>query len=446
MALIWAEGLTDDKALARLWRAFRVAATRVDDGTLSAAERGAAVVERDTAWQAYQAAITAAAAVAAGVTAQNQARTHVLIVGVGAYDSPGLPPTDTAVWGACAFTEWMLTKFNHPERPLGSLEFLTTPTVGQGEWKPAKDAADRLGLAASDTLATERATFANIKAAFEAWMGRAGSSPDNAAFLYFSGHGVAKSEPMLFPQDGVLPDERHGARNLIAPVRTLNAAQFSPPNTQCYFIDACSEYTLALLQNPAELPAEILWQPASAPLSDQVDTWVYFGCRPGFRAYGPPSAAPFFTQELMASMERRAGDPTKGLSHVTTLSLWQALEAAGPYRAALENQPIGFARRPISQAGITATLCRARDPCETFVVVRCTPLEAMDGKLYIGSGTNATLPRPKASRDPWYMILPYGDAVAAVAFDDDSFDGTFKKFTAWPPVYPVLLKPVARAK
>ena len=112
MALIWAEGLTDDKALAPLWRAFRVAAARVDDDTLSPAERGAAVVERDAALKAYKAAITAAAVVAAAVAAPNQARTHVLIVGVGAYDSPGLPPTDTAVCGARAFAEWMLTKLD----------------------------------------------------------------------------------------------------------------------------------------------------------------------------------------------------------------------------------------------------------------------------------------------------------------------------------------------
>jgi hypothetical protein len=445
MALIWADGLTG-KALAPLWCTVARAKADAADTTLAAARRGAAFQAAIEAEQEYRRAVEGATKALREIAQRGQPRTHVLIVGVAAYDSADFQPLDTAVYGARAFADWILTSFCNPDRPLGSVEFVNSALPAQGDWIPCAASAAQLGLGAGAlTLPTEPATFDNIRKGFEALMARAGTMADNAALVYLSSHGILKSEPMLCPADAQLPGTSHGARNLIAPVRTLFNSQNHLPSVQCYFIDACSEYNPDTSQNKEELPAEPLSRAGNAPFNEEIDASIFFGSCAGRKAYGPENGPPFFTQELMRTLERRAADSVTGFQEVTTSSLKETLVAAGRYRGELEKLPIKFSAGGGWANTMAAKLCRAGNPCEVFVNLQCVPKAAMQGTLYLKNGKGRR-DRPEARPEEWYMTLPHGDALAGVEFRDQPFADTSTAFSAVPPVYPVLLKPEPRTR
>lgn len=441
MALIWAEGMTGDKALAPQWCVLAAATARSENTSLSDQERIDAFAVKIAAQRTYQRLAEEATDGLQNTARQGQARTHVMIVGVSAYDSPDIKPVDIAVHGARAFAEWVLTGFENPDRPLGSIEFLNSPLPAQGDWKPSAASAARLGLTGNDaTLPTEPALFDNIQAAFDAWMARAGTSADNAALLYFSSHGILKSQLMLCPQDGQLPGTSRGAKNLIAPVSTRYNLLNRAPNIQCYFLDACSEPEYSIAKNNEEVPARALAQAANAAFNVVSDASIFIGSCAGTMAYGPANEAPFFTQELIRCLQKRGGDSLTGYEKITTNWLRDTLDAAGRYRKEVERLPIGFSYTVVGQNTMSAQLCQAGTLEEAFVNVRCEPAAAMQGTLYVKTGPDR-VNRPAARAEEWYALVPHGSGIAGVDFQGQPFADTFATFETVPPVSPVLLKP-----
>jgi hypothetical protein len=439
MALIWAEGFDGDRALSRLWRAVEVARRQRDDEQLSHAHRGAALTAMLEAKQAYDQRVGEANTALKSLAQRGQARTHVMVAGVAAYDSSDIDPLETAVFGARAFSEWVLTRLCDPARPLGSLEFLSSPRPAQGDWTPGPEAARRLGLMeASSDLPSEPAALANIQTAFENWMARAGTLPANAAFLYMACHGLLKSELMLCPQDARLPSRREGANNLIAPLKTLSYLQNRPPDTQCYFLDCCSEPNVNIAFGVEEVPAQSLVRPSTAAFRNGVDLTIFVGSRAGRKAYGPANDAPFFTRELMQTLERRAADSTTAFQHVTTSSLEQTLAAAGPYRSELEkNLTVEFSSMVVKRDQ-PAVLCRAGQPNDVFLKVNCDPKEAMQGKLYVTCGQDRQ-DRAAVRDDIWHTLVPHRAAVKAGVEFQAGFIDIEEPVDATPPVWPVPL-------
>src|SRR5262249_18137552 len=144
MALIWAEDFTGERALAPLWRDYFLASARAAK-SLGEEEIGPAVIKARAAEQKYKSTVDEANRALAQIADEGKARSHVFIVGVGNYDASGVNPLSTSVHGARAFVEWMLTRFAMPDRPLGSVELLSSPAPGQSEWTPSDAAAAQLG-------------------------------------------------------------------------------------------------------------------------------------------------------------------------------------------------------------------------------------------------------------------------------------------------------------
>lgn len=442
MALIWAEGYSGEKALAPLWRRYELARIQSDDESLDADARKAAFAVKIDAKKSYDAAVNEATAALAKAASDGRPRTHVIIIGVGRYQSGDINPVTTSVHGAWAFAEWMLTRFQNPARPLGSVEMLASPSVGQGEWKPT-DAADRLGLTSrsEDSLPTEAPTFDNIKDAFGRWLARASTVSENAAFFYFSGHGMWKNEMMLLPEDARLPTATQQPKNLISVERTQMNMFNSEPSVQCFFLDACQDISPPTLQNVDPALAIPLWQPANGAHIRRRDAWSYRGSSPGRKAYGPKNKPPYFTQELMLCLERRAADATQFDRSVTTSSLRTALEAAAFRRSEIEKKEIEFSTSP-GICNFTAELSRIQDPVEVFVVVRCAPEQAMGkAKLCIESSRNVPIYRPAPLPQKWYASVEQDDCLARADFDQPiglaRMEAAFRPI---PPLFPVDLK------
>jgi hypothetical protein len=441
MTLLWAEGFTGEKALAPAWRRYALAAARGGDKTLPAEARFTATIEAESAKIAYDALAAEAETALAGAAAVGSSRTHALVVGVGRYEDPRIPALTTSVYGAWAFADWMLTRFQHADRPLGSVELVLSAAPELGDWKPSAVAAEKLGVVPGEGLPVEAATFAQIREAFKRWIARSGRQPDNAAFLYFSGHGVWKSATLLLPEDARLPGNAQSAENLINIQQTQANMFNAQPSVQCFFVDSCQEITPALLQNLDTTPGEPLYRPTNGATIPRRDAWIYYGSYTGRKAYGPEDAAPFFTQELLGCLEKRGADSGfDGTWRVTTDSLWRTLEAASYSRQETEGHDIQFSKST-DTSNFTAELCQIGDAPEVFVKVRCLPPEAMGAaKLYVESA-GARHFRPKVQTGEWYTPVPQGDCLAGAEFDAAAtLAGTSNPFRAWPPVSPVALK------
>jgi hypothetical protein len=451
MALIWAKGFSGDRALAPAWLALEQAkATRAEAETVLLAQTSpahaqsfaAATIALKDAQTRYDALVAAATE---SLEKEPQALTHFLVVGVGKYDTyPNIPSVTTSLNGARKFAEWVLTTFTKEDRPLGSVEFICSTAKGQVEWAPSDAARATLGLAAPvAAFTTESATFINIKDAFERWLARAGTNLDNAAIFYFAGHGVFKSETIIMAQDSRLPTDALPAVNLIAPYQTMFRLQSRKPRVQCFFIDACSEYNTELTNNPQETPAEALCGANNAPAIQNRDATLYYGSYAGGKAYGPGDDAPYFTQELIECLTKRAGDGQYGGSLVTLSSLSQALKAAAYYRAEFEkNSAIAFSEsKPGVVGGSGGDLCDLVGPRQIMVQVRCSPQTALSrAKLYIMEASGKRVDRVRPLADYWYTIVEPGKWTAKAELDNTTYVCLNNPFEPRPPVFNAVIK------
>lgn len=442
MALIWAEGFEGQRALAPAWLSWKQAEKRLAGTTTSQPiEFAAATDALAAAKKQYQSLIEEAALAATG---QAQPRTHIMIVGVGRYETDAnVPSVTTSVNGARKFVEWALTQFSHEDRPLGSIEFICSTAAGQSEWQPSKIAAQRLGFdGAVQEFVTEPATFQNIKKAFESFLGRAGTKMENAALWYFSGHGLFKSETVVMAEDSSLPNAERSGENLIVPARTLYYLQSRPPSVQCFFVDACSEYNADAINNPQEVLGSALCGPTNAAVIPDRDAAIFFGSYAGGKAYGPDDDAPYFTQELIACLTKRAGDGTYAGKQVTIASLSQALTAAASRRAELEkNEDIKFYEGKPGVCRTLGVICDLVGPQEILVRVRCRPNDAMPlAKLYVSEAVKGTrIDRGRPSSSIWYTAVPPGTWSANADFDNGTYLSMPAPFDPKPPLLDVMI-------
>lgn len=443
MTLIWAESLQGADTLASVWRQRAEAQQRQEDTTLPAADRAAAFLRRDALDEDYSKLVDAADKGLSDLAEAGQPRTHVLVVGVGQYATTRISPVTTSVHGARKFVDWILTpkKFNSPERPLGSVELCLSPTKELGDWKPSDPAVAKLGLQPGDALSVEAATFQNIKGAFERLVQRGQKHLDNAIFFYFAGHGVWKGIPFLLPADSDLPTGNLPPTNLIDIRQTLANLQTTRPRVQYMFLDACQELSSNLLQNVSASPGEPLRKPTNGSPVEGRDAGGYFGSCVGRKAYGPEDEAPYFTQELVACLERRAArhQISDTAWNVTTGSLREAISAAGAMRGELESKKIAF-ENWVDTGAQTAELCQIENPPEVFLSIGCRPKSEMaQAKLYIESN-GQRLDRAARSADHWYTAIAKGPCSAGVSFDVPKPTSPPEvKFDPWPPVHAVQI-------
>jgi hypothetical protein len=445
MALIWAEGFAGERALAPAWQKLGLARQRLGRATpQDPNEFAQATIAAQAAEQAYDTLVAEATEALKQRGVEGRSRTHVMIVGVGKYDAgQSISALTTSVYGARAFVTWALTQFSKADRPLGSVELLCSPTPEQGEWKPSDAAAQKLDLAPGSTLPDEPATFDKIQKAFKGWLDRSGTWADNAAIWYFSGHGIYKSEAMLLPQDAQLPAENRSPENLIAPAKTIFYLQNHEPSVQCFFIDACSEFNVDAIYNVRENLGKSLYAPSGAAAIPARDATIYFGSYAGGKAYGPENDAPFFTQELILCLNKRAGDPVFGGDQVTMASLSTALKAAALHRAEVENNPdIKFSDQRL--ASFLASLCDLPGPPEILVQVRCVPAAAMStAVLHVtdASGPEAKRISRKVPRATfWCTPVARGKWTASAEFEPPSYVTDPKSFEPTPPLFDVTFK------
>ena len=189
--------------------------------------------------------------------APDQAFTHVLLIGCGAYpglaaaNGGGLEPLTSPILSTHAMAKWFLSgedampagaglpssaAFYNPEAPLGSLAMLTSPS-------------DAYTAPAGDKFQVARPTLDNIRDAYSSWLSRLGNNPTSRGVFHFCGHGLSNGVTQYlvaddFGEDGNGPDSDwpsifHVSNTCQATIRRTQASLF-------FFLDACMELNEAL--------------------------------------------------------------------------------------------------------------------------------------------------------------------------------------------------------
>jgi hypothetical protein len=422
MSLIFAEGVPGLCAL--LTQADE--ANQKRDDRIRRTQAGENVPDLAQAIQEAQQAENALKTAQAQADALPAPRTHVLIIGVGDYprllngslfqDQPalltlGLGQLTTSLASAMAFADWILNRFHNPQRPLGTVELLLSP----GVYKPSDEACAKLGLAPDTHVPVERATLANIKAAFDRWHNRC-NARNTTAFFYFCGHGVEKAGALLLPEDFGAEPLRPFDHSIDLLATHQHMGQ-SPPDTQCFFIDACREEVFDLQVAKEEDPGVALKGGTTDPILLR-DAPIFFGSASGHKAFGVANQVTFFTQILLRCLNGLGAERKQGNKWVvTTSSLRQRIMAA----VLRENRLSGRQLTCDTGAGtsnIPQDILVTDHPVPVLATVMCLPETALSqGDLYLLDKQNQRLSRGERQATPWLLEVVAGQYAVGAEFD-----------------------------
>lgn len=183
-------------------------------------------------------------------TNHNGPKTHILFIGVGGYpylkdgitarqqieDLQELGQLTSPIASVSRFYEKAI-EYDAADvwsKKLGSIEILLSP--------PPNSPSLPQGLTITN------ATLANIQQAYFSWKARCDQDEENVALFYYCGHGLQKTHQFLLAEDfGEFPQNPwRGAFNFNA---TRDAFYSCKANTPIFFVDACRQGTLDMLQH-----------------------------------------------------------------------------------------------------------------------------------------------------------------------------------------------------
>ncbi|MEU6025171.1 caspase family protein [Micromonospora sp. NPDC047134] len=239
---------------------------------------------------------------------------HALVIGVDHYPHCGrstrleppwrdfaraVSPLNCAVPSALAVVNWLRRHLSDRVHPVGSIELLLSAQQEQ-----QVDGRD-----------VERATMANVKAAFGRWYDRCDRNPDDVALLFFCGHGLRlSSEDILLLED--FGADRHTVfANAIDFRETYYGMRMAKAGIQCFLLDACRN-TPEDLAGRATAHATALKHAPPSPESR--DAPIVYSAPPGSRAPAPDGSPTRFTEAAIQALEGGSADHTVPDWPVTT--------------------------------------------------------------------------------------------------------------------------------
>ncbi|MFN4329283.1 MAG: caspase family protein [Limnobacter sp.] len=321
-----------------------------------------------------------------------QSGTHVLAIGVGKYphlldggkklatDPIGLGQLDSPPVSLKAFLDWTLAPFgngigfsNHAA-PLASVEAvcsskspvtIDTPTLGQLELEPA--------------------TRDNIQLAFEAWLDRMKSHPDNIGVFYFCGHGVMVADQYLLAEDfGRTAQPWAHAFNVSLTIRAIEREVFG---AVFFFIDSCRNVPRGLAVTLGAVPQALIVADLGKKVSCKHVTVVY-ATGEGQLAFAPLGGqVSRFTSALLSALSGYCGIKSPGEQ------TWNVDgdNVAAAIRILLQHDETGKYRQVCDQSiqGPLVPLLRIGAPPKVMVRLDLSPKERRSlYELYLAKGDN----------------------------------------------------------
>lgn len=350
--------------------------------------------------------------------------THAFVIGVGDYPhliggggNPavatfGLQQLTTTRLTAKRVAEWLAANHNNPEAPLASVELLVSPSL-------------TLSRPDGSQVSVERATMANVKAAFSEWWARCNANSGNTALFYFAGHGLSTASQFLLLEDFGAPGPNLWENCLDFAGMRLGMRK-NVADTQLFFVDACRESPIDALTQLNPQGAAL----CAADIFDNVaSTGVYFAAAEGRQAYGPPDDVTFFCTALLESLDGAGALGRAGAWAVDTFSLSNALGQIISRLVVEGAQPLTCNPSP---SGTTAVIhCPAHATVRTTISCR-TPAANAEATIRLLRGPQAHTSNPGEPR-PWRGRVQPGEWDIEVDFQ--SFSEFRHREALFPPVF-----------
>jgi hypothetical protein len=353
---------------------------------------------------------------------------HVLAIGVGAYrhlpggsdpvthDTLGLRQLSGPPRSVVAFVDWVVGHMRHPNASLGTVELLVSPDSTYGEDGAAP-------------TAVEPPSLANVSSAFERWYGRCDENPDNVAMLYFCGHGVERSSPVLLLED-------FGASKLALLKNAFDVGDLYEAMARCgarsqyFFVDACREIPFQLLEMVKDDASTLLNRKLIG--DSRQDAALVLGTSGGAKAYGRVDQVTRFTAALVRALDGLGGRPEGGGWAVTVASLHGAV--TGLMKDAADGAP---PQQPVLRGGTGATpLHLCSEPPLVPVAVACDPPAAVASATvaltrFLVAGSS--VPQPNAGQTGWSFEVPADSYLFSITFPAGGYRPQEQPLVAWPP-------------
>lgn len=362
-----------------------------------------------------------------GTIVLDKPRLHAFVIAVGdyphllggagplAHDPFGLSQVTTPRFTGPSVAGWLMKVLKHDKRRLGSIELLLSP--GGSVPTPA-------GPAVAD-----RATMANIKQSFKAWLQRCDAQPDNAAFFYFCGHGLAKVAQYLLPEDFDDPNEPDVWKNCIDFDGLRTGMRKCRAETQLFFADACRETPFGVLaqMNVRDDPLiSATFNDPAVPCSA-----AYYATTEGRQAYGPDDGPTYFSKALLCCLNGVGAINRKNKWMVDTYSLGNALGQTMAQYARRFKLPLSC--NP--DAGGMALIHEAPSP-RVVIAIECSSSQASDvADIKISNGADM-LHSPLGSTKPLVEDVAAGDWTVEVSFPGGQFASPPpEQYKLMPPVF-----------
>ncbi len=266
----------------------------------------------------------------------DQPRLHAIVIGVANYPhlngGAGPPAADplnlgqvtTPRYTALEIVRWLMEDYRNKDKPLGSVELLLSP----GEAVPNS---------AGVPTGVETATFQHIDDAFARWVQRCSANKENIAFFYFCGHGLAKDEQFILPEDFKNPAILDTWRNCINFDSTRVGMRACKAQTQVFFVDACRETPFGMLTDVDVEGRKLI----SSTVGDSVRcSATYYATTEGKQAFGPEDETTYFGRAVVQCFKGLAASNSGGKWVVDTYSLAKSLGEVMRHYAEFYSEPL----------------------------------------------------------------------------------------------------------
>lgn len=298
--------------------------------------------------------------------------THVIAIGVGAYDhliggagassahGEGMGQLTSAPVSLVAFTDWVIQHFHHRDKPLASVR-LVASGLAQGRYRNPIDNQD---------IDIPAATLQNVKQAVREWKAAGDSDEGNLLLFYFVGHGIARGSAQSLLVKDFGSDDNAPLDGAIDFMQMRVGMQRCQARQQVYFIDACRAISDQLLGGGFAGDSIITpgLQGYRGPLACEAP--VYFATLLGDEAYGRPGEPSIFTDALLRSFRGAGSDDAEGDWRVRTTNLTTALDF---FARRAREQGLDILQKPSSTDASAFFIHYLADKPTIPVVLKCDP-------------------------------------------------------------------------
>jgi hypothetical protein len=261
---------------------------------------------------------------------RNGPATHAMIIGVGQYPhlvggsgplsrfNDGMGQLSSPPLSVRAFSDWLISTYNNPGKPLATVAMLVSDANDQGYTPPG-----------GGPVALERATLPNAEAAINEWIDRGETNPDHLLIFYFCGHGaLAGTEASLLLED-YGADDRKPLRGAVDFRQFHLGMDKCAARYQVYFIDACRVATSAVLDAQNYSGDPIIYGSIRPPVNQAPrHAPVFYSTLSGALAHSRPNEASFFSESLIRAFHGAADNPDADAKwRVNTTNLHQGIDA-----------------------------------------------------------------------------------------------------------------------